>query len=183
MVDLALLQSVSYIAGALGVCVAALSFVFNMRSTTKSRRASLTNNLMNSFLSEEGMKRWHDLEIMKWNDFEDYYRKYDSTVNPDNYAKRQSFWNTCDLIGYQYREGLVDLGTVYNAGGLWILNSWLKFKPIIEEYRKTEYPIDHYENYEYVAGELMKIQEKRDPMYIKRLKEFQDSHAMPTFNP
>ncbi|MCX6656594.1 MAG: hypothetical protein NTY03_15965, partial [Candidatus Bathyarchaeota archaeon] len=131
MVDLALFQSISYMAGALGVCIAALSFVFNMRVTTKSRRASLTNNLMNSFLSEDGMKRWSDLEIMKWKDFEDFYRKYDSKVNPDNYVKRQAFWNTCDLIGYQYREGIIDLGTVYNAGGIFISYSWLKFRPII----------------------------------------------------
>ncbi|MCX6653830.1 MAG: hypothetical protein NTY03_01780 [Candidatus Bathyarchaeota archaeon] len=175
MVDLALLQSISYMAGALGVSVAALSFAFNMRTTTKNRRASLTNNLMNSFLSEEGMKRWSDLEIMKWKDFEDFRSKYDSTVNTDNYVKRQAFWNTCDLIGYQYREGLVDLGTVYNAGGIFITYSWLKFKPIIEEYRKTEYGIDDYENYEYVANELLKMKNKRDPSYMKKVK---DSYSM-----
>ena len=74
MVDLALLQSISYMAGALGVCVGALSFAFNIRSTEKSRRASLTNNLMNSFLSEEGVKKWLELLTMEWKDFEDYSR-------------------------------------------------------------------------------------------------------------
>jgi hypothetical protein len=183
MVDLTLLQSVSYMAGALGVCVAALSFAFNMRATTKNRRASLTNNLMNSFLSEEGMKRWNELLTMNWKNFEDYHRKYDSTVNPDNFAKRESFWNTCDLIGYQYKEELVDIGTVYNAGGFLIVESWLKFKPIIEEYRKTEYAIDEYENYEYVANALIRIKEKRDPSYMKKFKEAQDRYAISTSNP
>ena len=42
MVDLALLQSVSYIAGALGVCVAAVYYVLNLRETTKNRRISYT---------------------------------------------------------------------------------------------------------------------------------------------
>jgi hypothetical protein len=180
MVDLALLQSISYMAGAFGVCIAALSFAFNINATTKSRRASLTNNLMNSFLSEEGMKRWSDLEIMKWKDFEDFKSKYDSTLNTDNYVKRQAFWNTCDLIGYQYREGLVDLGTVYNAGGIFITYSWLKFKQIIEEYRKTEYAIDEFENYEYLANELLKMKEKRDPSYMKKVK---DSYEMSYSNP
>ena len=169
MVDLALLQSISYMAGALGVCVAALSFAFNIRATTKTRRANLTNTLMNSFLSEEGMRRWSDLEIMEWKDFEDFRKKYDSTVNTGNYVKRQAFWNTCDLIGYQYREGLVDIGTVYNAGGIFISYSWLKFRPIIEEYRKTEYGVDDYENYEYVANELLKMKEKRDPSFLKKV--------------
>jgi hypothetical protein len=184
MVDLALLQSVSYMAGALGVCVGALSFAFNMSATTKNRRASLTNNLMNTFLSEEGMMKYHELLAMKWTDFEDYYRKYDSRVNPGNFAKRESFWNTCDLIGYQYREGLIDIGTVYNAGGFLISESWIKFKPIIEEYRrKGEYGVDDYENYEYVANEILKMKEKKDPSYIKKAKLAQDSYAMSTSDP
>ena len=137
---------------------------------------------MNSFLSEEGMKRWDDLEKMEWKDFEDYYRKYDSTVNSENYVKRQSFWNTCDLIGYQYRQGLVDLGTVYNAGGVWIMFSWQKFKPIIEAYRKTKYAIDEYENYEYVANELLKMKQKKDPYYMKKVKKVLD-RAISTSNP
>jgi hypothetical protein len=174
MVELAVIQSVSSIASTLGVLLGVIYYVNSLKETNKNRRASLTNTLMNSFLSEEGMKRWHDLEIMTWKDFEDYYRKYDSTVNPENYVKRQSFWNTCDLIGYQYREGLVDLNTVSNAGGIWIMASWLKFKPIIEAYRKTEYAMDEYENYEYVANELLKMKQKKDPLYTKKVKEALD---------
>ena len=41
MVDLALLQSVSYIAGALGVCVAAAYYVMNLRITQKNQELSL----------------------------------------------------------------------------------------------------------------------------------------------
>ena len=41
MVDLALLQSVSYIAGALGVCVAAVYYVMNLRITQKNQELSL----------------------------------------------------------------------------------------------------------------------------------------------
>jgi len=48
-------------------------------------------NIMQSFLSEEGALRWVDLLSMQWNDFEDYKKKYDSSVNPGNYAKRAVF--------------------------------------------------------------------------------------------
>ncbi len=40
MVDLTLLQSVSYIAGALGVCVAAAYYVLNLREVRLNRIAS-----------------------------------------------------------------------------------------------------------------------------------------------
>ncbi len=41
MVDLALLQSVSYIAGALGVCVAAFYYVMMLREQRQTRRARI----------------------------------------------------------------------------------------------------------------------------------------------
>ena len=41
MVDLALLQSLSYVAGALGVCVAAVYYVMMVRNNEKLRRRDL----------------------------------------------------------------------------------------------------------------------------------------------
>jgi hypothetical protein len=41
MVDLALLQSVSYIAGASGVCVAAIFYVLNLRISQKNQELML----------------------------------------------------------------------------------------------------------------------------------------------
>ncbi|MCX6655326.1 MAG: hypothetical protein NTY03_09425, partial [Candidatus Bathyarchaeota archaeon] len=75
----------------------------------------------------------------------------------------------------------IDLGTVYNAGGIFISYSWLKFRPIIEEYRKTEYAVDDYENYEYVANHLLKMKEKRDPSFVKRVMSAY--YATSTSNP
>ena len=51
MVDLSLLQSVSYIAGALGVCVAAAYYVMNLRENRKNGRVTLTNNLMMNLIA------------------------------------------------------------------------------------------------------------------------------------
>ena len=49
MVDLALLLSVRYIAGALGVCVATVFYVLNLRETTKNRKIILTTTMMQPF--------------------------------------------------------------------------------------------------------------------------------------
>lgn len=149
-------------AAAIGVCVAAFYYALNLRETTRNRRATLSMNILQSFMSEEGALRFIDLLNMQWNDFEDYKKKYDSSVNPGNYAKRMAFWQTCDLIGYQYRAGILDIQTIYNVGGIWIWNAWRKFKPIIEEYRKWEWPSDTYENFEYLANILIKMSEDRD---------------------
>jgi hypothetical protein len=41
MVDLVVLQSLSYIAGALGVCVAAVYYVMNLRISQKNQELTL----------------------------------------------------------------------------------------------------------------------------------------------
>jgi hypothetical protein len=53
MVDLALLQTVSYIAGALGVCVAAVYYALNLREMNKNRRITLTHTMMQPFMTED----------------------------------------------------------------------------------------------------------------------------------
>ena len=68
MVDITLLQQVSYIAGALGVCIAAIFYVLNlrisqrnMRLTLETRRLSLIESIASHVTNEEGEKRMQEL--------------------------------------------------------------------------------------------------------------------------
>jgi hypothetical protein len=184
MVDVSLLQSASYVAAAIGVCVAAFYYVLtlrvqqeNLREATKNRQATLSMNIMQSFLSEEGALRLIDLMNMQWSDFEDFKKKYDSSVNPGSFAKRQAVWNTCEVIGYQYRSGLLDINTIYSVGGYWIRSEWRRFKSVIEEYRKWEAPRDYLENFEYLADVLQRMAEERDPEDNKKGEVLRSTHA------
>jgi hypothetical protein len=56
----------------------------------------------------------------------------------------------------------VDLHTIYNVCGVWILTAWMKFKPIIEDYRRWEWPKNTYENWEYLADALAQLQNDID---------------------
>jgi hypothetical protein len=167
MVDLALLQLVSYIAGALGVCVAAIYYMINIREQNLNRRVTLTNSLLQSLSSREGFKLQNELWNMKWSDFDDFLKKYDSTVNPDNLTLRGSVFTLCEIIGRQYRSGLIDIDTLFSVCNTSITQLWVKFKPIIEEYRRRGvYSKIEYENFEYLAVELRKLLEKRDPDFV-----------------
>ncbi len=163
MVDLALLQSVSYIAGACGVCLAAFYYVLNLRETNKNRRITFTNSMMQQLFSEEGVYRENECYSMQWSDFEDFKRKYDSQVNPESYSKRMSLWLQYDSIGYLYRSGLIDLETVANVGSGLLVWDWLKFKPIIEQYRKTELGPRAFGNFEYLAEAVLRRMEGFEP--------------------
>jgi len=47
---------------------------------------------------------------------------------------------------------------------------WIKFRPIIEEYRKSELPIDTWSNWEYLAKKLDTITLKDDTMWADKQK-------------
>lgn len=165
MVDLVLLQSLSYVAAAIGVCVAVVYYALNLRENSRNRRITLTNTLMQPFLTEDGMRQYIDQLDMKWIDFDDFMKKYDSKTNPSNFAKRMSLWNTCEILGYQYRSGLIDMGTLYSVCAMLIPMLWMKFKPIIDEYKKFDYAKNLFENFEYLASEISKYQAQRDPSF------------------
>ena len=167
MVDMAFLQSIASLLGYATVSVAALSFFFNIRETAKSRKVTLTSTLLGTINSEDGQRKYYELMSATWDDFDDFYKKYDSSVNPDNYIKRYYMWNLFEHVGWQYRKGLVDLETIYYAAGQNILLLWRKYKPIIEEYRKTQYGRGQWVNWEYLAGALGKMYESLDPEISK----------------
>jgi hypothetical protein len=121
MVDLALLQSVSYIAGALGVCVAAAYYVMNLRTTQKNlkttletRKIQLITNLSHEIFNEEGFHKFGELLNMEWRDYDDFEKKkYGSDVNLDNYSKRMSTLYIFNSAGSLPREKLVEPETLY----------------------------------------------------------------------
>jgi hypothetical protein len=163
LVDVNLLQSLSYVAAALGVCVASFYYAMNLRETTRNRRVTLTTSLLQNFTSEEGSKRWMEIMQMEWKDMEDFDRKYDSSVNIDNYAKRNAIFNTMDVLGYQYRKGMIDAGTLWSICNNGIPSTWAKFKPIIDANRRRGwYSQNQYENWEYLAHEMARVISERD---------------------
>ncbi len=177
MVELVVLQSLSYMAGALGVCIAAIYYVINLREMNKNRKITLTTTVMQPFVTEEGVKLLIDLINQEWSDLDDFMRRYDSRVNPENYAKRISMWNLCENCGRLYREGLLDIETLHGGSAYFIQLLWVKFKPIIEMYRKSDFTKGHYSNFEYVAEKLNEFQLKKSGEdYNAKLREVISSH-------
>jgi hypothetical protein len=157
LVDLALLQSVSYIAGALGVCVAAGYYVMNLRIGERNRKTQLSMNLAEKLNSKEFLQNMMDVLSLKWNNVDDYLKKYDSTVNPESYVLRNHVWFTFDSLGGLMREGLVDSGIVFNAAGGNCISVWGMYKPVFDYYRRVEFGPRWLENFEYLAKEMYKL--------------------------
>jgi hypothetical protein len=84
MVNLALLQSVSYIAGAVGVCVAAFYYVMNLRMTQKRAKIDAAILYGNLITDKEKVKAWRSfLYEVKGSSFEEL-EKY--RTDPELYS-------------------------------------------------------------------------------------------------
>ena len=169
MVDLAEIQAAYYMVAATGVLVAAAYYVLNIRETMKNRRATTTNNIQQSFLTEEWQRRFLEVMSMQWSDFEDFRKRYDSSVNPQSYVKRNSLLVQYDNLGRQYRSGIIDLDAFGSVSAYALVLTWFKFKSIIETYRGLEYPRDGFSDFEYLAEAFEKRLADTDPDFMKKI--------------
>jgi hypothetical protein len=78
MVDVSLLQSLSYGAAAIGVCVAAFYYAIivrftqrNMKQTLEARRIGLIEIIITRITNDEGTKSYFELMNYEWRDYED----------------------------------------------------------------------------------------------------------------
>jgi hypothetical protein len=181
MVDLALLQSISYTAGALGVCIAAIFYVLNlrisqknMRLTLETRRIVLIENIASRVTDEEGEKRVEELLNYEWTDYADFDRKYGSENNVGASAKRYALWTDYNKIGMMLRKGLVEVEDLYVLGLVEIPFFWEKYRPIVEETRRRYHGKEYLRDFEYLAAEILNYQQLLDPSYRmpKKLEKF-----------
>jgi len=155
-----------------GLLVGIYYYVMTLNNTRQNRRITLTTTLLEPFMTVEGNLLIMDLIKMEWNDLDDYKRKYDHRVNSENYAKRLAVWKRLESLGLFYRKGLLDLETLRAGGDLVIVSLWRKFKPIIEEYRKTDYDKSSNQHWEYLAESLYKVYSETVPFdFVPPLKE------------
>lgn len=166
MVDLALLQSVSYIAGALGVCVAAIYYVINLRINQRTMRLNLTNNYLQRLLTDEFMNKIVELQYMQWKDYDDFEKKYGSDEHPENFGKRMIVFGVLDSLGMLLKLGLADKEILY---GSQLVNTgtffWYKFKDVLEENRRLYSGADAWSGLEYLAEEMASLRRLRDPNF------------------
>ena len=162
MVDLVILQSVSYVAGAIGVLLATLNYIISTRNADKARQATLFMGIFKDFTSEEIPRNAGELYSMKWVDFPDFQKKYDYTVDPENSVKRTVVWYWFDGIGVLVKKGLIDKDLVYQNLSYDVTYQWIKWWPIIGEYKRLgEMGPNWLNGFEFLAGEMEKMRREK----------------------
>ena len=160
-----MLQPVSWVAAAIGVCVAGFYYVINLREAARNRKIQLSTSVTDRLGTRDFMKTFVELAYLRWNDLDDFLKKYDSSVNSEdsreNFSKRWWLWSTYDNLGYLLREGLVDEEIIFNSQGAYSVIHWGHYWPIIEYYRKKEMGPRWLENFEYLSKRMWEMGKER----------------------
>jgi hypothetical protein len=159
MVDLSIIRDLVAIAGV----IAGLTYYFlTVKNANRSRRIQLALRITSQYQDKENSIDSLDLMGMQWEDFDDFRRKYDSTVNPFNYAKRAKMFYMFSETGYLLNQKLIDIETVYDiTGGYSPFLIWNKFEPIFLKQREFYEDPDREKWFEYMITELSKERVKR----------------------
>ncbi|UCD44677.1 MAG: hypothetical protein JSV27_11275 [Candidatus Bathyarchaeota archaeon] len=134
-------------------------YAMQIKILNKNRRLQMIQQLWDWISTEEGYSNLNELMTMKWEDYEDFNRRYGAENNPDSYAKRFAVWRKMNGLGYLVKEGAVDVETVYEHAGGRIIWMWMKFEPIVQEIQKNFPYIGKW--WEYLAKELQVVQRRR----------------------
>jgi hypothetical protein len=183
MVDLTEIQAAYYMVAATGVLVAAVFYVLNLREqrknmklTLETRRVALLDSITTRLIDEEMIRSGLQLLRYEWNDYGDFERKYGSENNLEAAAIRISMWSRYNSFGTMLRRGFITGDDLYDLGVqsqiIWI---WEKFKRVIEENRRRYNGVDYLSDFEYLAGEMLKMMVKRDPSF--RVPETLDKYV------
>jgi len=156
MVDV---STVSIVVASVGLLVAAVYYVLQIRHQTKMRQMDLLMRIYLTWGSEDMKKALQDVFALEFEDYDDFIKKYGLSsrawVDVD---KVGWFMNG---LGFLVHEGFVNIKLVlglFHAQG-WIM-LWEKLKPVVEGVRKTFGFPESYAWFEYLYNEVKKRQQK-----------------------
>lgn len=172
MIDLVLLQSISYIVAAIGVFAAAIYYIMILRATNRNskialetRKLQLITYITQNLQNEEGCRRYAEMMNMEWKDYDEFEKKYGSDFNINNYANRTTAVMSYNMLGALLREKLIEPETLYNVGLVGSCFIWNKFEDVINEARMRYMGEDWLQDFELLANEMMRIKMLRNPSY------------------
>ena len=156
-------QTIGVLVTATSVTVAAI-YIMNLRETRKTRKMQFLQQNLTS-LGVEGYKQYVTLMNMEWRDYDDFERKYGSDNNVEATAKRFSLWVEFNSMGAMVRKGMIRAEDLYDMGLTSPVYFWAKYMPIIEENRRRYNGEGYLRDFEYLAGELLRVMKEHDPTY------------------
>jgi len=160
---LSTLQTVALVVGIIYYLTIMRNSQKNQQMQLETRQSQLFMQLFQYHIDKDRWKDSWTLTEMQWDDYDDFTRKYDSSVNIENFAQRYNQWYFWEGMGLLLKKGLVDKEMIYHllGSGFGALLNWDKFGPVIKEMRVQLDQPDFFIWFEYLADEMKKMTEER----------------------
>ena len=168
MVELVVLQSISYMAGALGVCVAAVYYVMNLRvqqtnmkQTLETRQAQLFMQIFARQYDIEQRKSDLLLQKIEYNDVDDFVDKYGPENNPEAALRFRASAAYYEGIGVLVKRNLIDPAMVDDLMSGRIIDFWETSRKYAFGVRERTGDYEAFEFSEYLYNVIKGIQDKQ----------------------
>jgi hypothetical protein len=159
MVDI---TEISAMVAAAGVLVGVVYYILDMRQQTKARQdmakttqADLLMRLYSAWGSEDLQKAAWDVIELKFEDYDDYVKKYTMSGTPTNIGRFRVAW-FFNGIGVLLQSKLADIELVDKLFGYMVIWLWEIMKPIVEGERRSYNQPKSLEWFEYLYNEMKK---------------------------
>ena len=164
----------SYIAGALGVCVAAGYYINNMRFNLRAREMQIMQRFAEDYTSDQGLQRYAIVMSMEWKDYDDFIKKFGYS-NPELWGKWLSQFFCFEQWGILLKKKIIDPELIYFLGGYGAIRTWEKFRDVIVNRRGIAWGYDYMINAEFLANEMLKIKTKNDASFKDKLDKYKQT--------
>jgi hypothetical protein len=153
MVDV---QTIGVLVTAASVSVAAIYYIFNMRTTLQTRQAQLFMQLYSQYYNKDWLEalRKTSFDINKTESLDEWSEKYGAHTNPEAYKSMDMLSHYFEGAGVLVKRGLIDPSMVSDLLSEELVNYWEKFGPMFKEYRRRSNNPRLCENQEYLYGLL-----------------------------
>ena len=162
MVEAITFQTIFQFIQTAGIIVGIAYYIMNIQTQRKNqelqletRQAQLFAQIFLKYSEVDSLINYFTVLNMKWEDYEDYQKKYDSTVNPESAARRYNEFTNFNFVGKLLKEGLIDFDLVYVMMQDTPLYQWDMWKDVIYEDRKQMYDEGWLEYWEYLADKIL----------------------------
>jgi len=163
MVDI---QTVSIVIASVGVFVAAVYYVLQIRHQTRMRQTDVFWRIYSSFNSKEFIEAWTKIFNLEFEDYNDFVKKYSLPFSGKPVSVAMNMvGNLFEGAGFLLYRRLIDFELACEV--LPVSMTWEKIKAIVEGSRQQYNMPKFYEWFEYLYNEMKKREKQLQQKGVK----------------
>lgn len=148
----------------IGLTASILYYSHILRNANKTQKLTLETRQVQMFMNISDVRSTPEFQkllyrvayVDEWSDIEDYYRKYGPKENLDNYSEHMYIWQLFETTGFLLEKGVIDDSFLDDLFKITLIDVWTKYEPVIHALRERSGKQKLWNQFEYLATELMK---------------------------